>query len=362
MKKAQILSALALAFALGVAVIPTASTYAASFVQDGKVVDGLNEKIENAIANAMDKCGYHLVNTAKKYYYNEYVTLIGNLDAAETAITNAEKAELGVPADANATPAVEATGLYKAYDDAITTLVNGADDTANTADDNTLPSSVEKTIPSSKKSYKAVTDYIKAAIVALNNKALTVVDQDADKATEKAFRTAADTLQTALDDAADAIDAAKVAPALDIQHAIEAINNKAFDNTLTYAEAVSAANALSSNDGFTTVAKVRNLKVAIDAAQELVDTKATMPASDADKAINAINKALNGGTVTGSDLPNNPSDGDGNPNLTSPDTGALNAEGNATTTVAMVAGVATALTAAGAGVVAYRNARRSTRK
>ncbi len=51
-----------------------------------------------------------------------------------------------------------------------------------------------------------------------------------------------------------------------------------------------------------------------------------------------------------------------NPNLTSPDTGALNAEGNATTTVAMVAGVATALTAAGAGVVAYRNARRSTRK
>ncbi len=46
-----------------------------------------------------------------------------------------------------------------------------------------------------------------------------------------------------------------------------------------------------------------------------------------------------------------------------PDTGILaDAEGSASTTVAMVAGVATALTAAGAGVVAYRNARRSTRK
>ncbi len=46
----------------------------------------------------------------------------------------------------------------------------------------------------------------------------------------------------------------------------------------------------------------------------------------------------------------------------SPDTGIVANEGNASTTVAMVAGLATALTAAGAGVVAYRNARRSTRK
>ncbi len=45
-----------------------------------------------------------------------------------------------------------------------------------------------------------------------------------------------------------------------------------------------------------------------------------------------------------------------------PTTGVLNSEANASTTVAMVAGLATALTAAGAGVVAYRNARRSTRK
>ncbi len=47
-----------------------------------------------------------------------------------------------------------------------------------------------------------------------------------------------------------------------------------------------------------------------------------------------------------------------------PNTGVISAavEGNASTTVAMVAGIATALTAAGAGVVAYRNARRSVRK
>ncbi len=49
--------------------------------------------------------------------------------------------------------------------------------------------------------------------------------------------------------------------------------------------------------------------------------------------------------------------------INAPDTGIImNTEAGATTTVAMVAGVATALTAAGAGVVAYRNARRSTRK
>ena len=46
-----------------------------------------------------------------------------------------------------------------------------------------------------------------------------------------------------------------------------------------------------------------------------------------------------------------------------PDTGILsNTEASASTTLAMVAGIATALTAAGAGVVAYRNARRSSRK
>ncbi len=54
---------------------------------------------------------------------------------------------------------------------------------------------------------------------------------------------------------------------------------------------------------------------------------------------------------------------DNGTNLTTPDTGALfGTEGSASTTVAMVAGIATALTAAGAGVVAYRNARRNARK
>ncbi len=49
--------------------------------------------------------------------------------------------------------------------------------------------------------------------------------------------------------------------------------------------------------------------------------------------------------------------------ITAPGTGVVaGTDGSASTTVAMVAGVATALTAAGAGVVAYRNARRSTRK
>ncbi len=65
------------------------------------------------------------------------------------------------------------------------------------------------------------------------------------------------------------------------------------------------------------------------------------------------------GTGEGTNKPND----DKNEGNKAPDTGILaNAEGNASTTVAMVAGIATALTAAGAGVVAYRNARRSSRK
>ncbi len=67
----------------------------------------------------------------------------------------------------------------------------------------------------------------------------------------------------------------------------------------------------------------------------------------------------NDGTGEGTNKPEDNNNG-GNK---APDTGILaDAEGSASTTVAMVAGVATALTAAGAGVVAYRNARRSTRK
>ncbi len=72
----------------------------------------------------------------------------------------------------------------------------------------------------------------------------------------------------------------------------------------------------------------------------------------------AYKAPVNPGTGDGT---NKPDDDKKDPNA--PDTGILaDGEANASTTVAMVAGIATALTAAGAGVVAYRNARRSTRK
>ncbi len=66
--------------------------------------------------------------------------------------------------------------------------------------------------------------------------------------------------------------------------------------------------------------------------------------------------------------PSNPSDDDNkgdddNKTPTTPGTGIVStAEGSASTTISIVAGLATALTALGAGVVAYRNARRSGEK
>ncbi len=68
-------------------------------------------------------------------------------------------------------------------------------------------------------------------------------------------------------------------------------------------------------------------------------------------------KPTGDGTGDGTNKPDDEKD------PSAPDTGILsNTEASASTTLAMVAGIATALTAAGAGVVAYRNARRSSRK
>ncbi len=106
-----------------------------------------------------------------------------------------------------------------------------------------------------------------------------------------------------------------------------------------------------------------------DKTTAIADTSANAPVVNYDVAVKdvaafkaAIEAFINGkAPVTPTDPDTKPGEEGKDP--TAPDTGILaDAEGNASTTVAMVAGVATALTAAGAGVVAYRNARRSTRK
>ncbi len=76
-----------------------------------------------------------------------------------------------------------------------------------------------------------------------------------------------------------------------------------------------------------------------------------------DNAVKAYKDGKTDGTGDGTNKPDDEKD------PSAPDTGILsNTEASASTTLAMVAGIATALTAAGAGVVAYRNARRSARK
>ncbi len=104
------------------------------------------------------------------------------------------------------------------------------------------------------------------------------------------------------------------------------------------------------------------------AANNVEAINSTTTNVDYDKAqeyIAALKVAIKNFKDGKADNGNNGNQGEGSnkPDQNAPDTGILaNAEGSASTTVAMVAGIATALTAAGAGVVAYRNARRSSRK
>ncbi len=68
-------------------------------------------------------------------------------------------------------------------------------------------------------------------------------------------------------------------------------------------------------------------------------------------------------TPTDPETPGEDGDKDDSKDPSAPGTGIVgSSEGNAATTVSMVAGLATALTALGAGVVAYRSARRSSEK
>ncbi len=348
MKKAQILSALALAFALGVAVIPTGSANAA-FVKidaNGNLVTDTDAaaKVTNEVKKAKEAFGYHMsgngTSAVRAWYYDQYKTLADDLDAVEKNINDAKS----IVFNGGTLNGATLESLAKQYSDII--------GVAKTQIGSTFVANVATAFPDTVKNYddalkfiKAESDKIVAASVGVNAGATAV------------YNTAAQQLDAVITNSKDAIKAVEGTQANTLMADINAITEESLSD-LDYAQAYTRANALTSNNGAASVAKVRNLEKAIKYAEDLRDSAENFWSADADKAIAAIEKAINGGTITDGDVekPNN----GGNK---APDTGVLaGEEGSASTTVAMVAGVATALTAAGAGVVAYRNARRSTRK
>ncbi len=328
MKKAQILSALALAFALGVAVIPSASTYA-------YVVDSEDKTITaSATLTALNDAITEAQKTKTAAEFQKYEPLVKAING-----------DLSVTPDGGTAATLNDTKDDQ-QDDLLTALggVSGFD------------SNVWKN-----KSYEEVLAQAKT-------------QRDAAKDLDGGTSTLYNDLKSAVDNAEEAVQSYEIATIAKIQDILAT----SFDYKGTYL----TTNFVKTENGKTTVdfagaaayaknqapqyAFYTNLVSALNKAQDVIKAEAAggekYTEAQAVAALNALNAAIEGKTVPG-EGDGNQGEGSNKPDQNAPDTGILaNAEGSASTTVAMVAGIATALTAAGAGVVAYRNARRSSRK
>ncbi len=373
MKKSQVLAALALAFALGVTVIPSASTYAAMVKIDDKgalVTDkDMTKKMNKAIEDGKASCGWHLEGTGSsavmKYYYDQFLALDDALEVAENVIKHEKEFLFDTSTGANGAGAGSAflasypRGLKGYYAEVIANL----NTTLSRLTPAVTPSdSIELTFTDSEKTYEDAVEFIGATRIEMTNLA-NRYNNESNPAASAAYRTAAQYLEAVLKSAADDLEyVEELQSDSTIQPKIIAITeDNNIDTNLTYAQAISKAKGLNvNNHGTCNITKALNIERAVTYADSLIKSENSFWASEGEKAIELINKAVNGGTISDGDvkLPDNNNGGN-----KAPDTGVLaGEEGSASTTVAMVAGVATALTAAGAGVVAYRNARRSTRK
>ena len=147
---------------------------------------------------------------------------------------------------------------------------------------------------------------------------------------------------------------------------IAALRGMANDTNITnYTKWVDVYNKVVAADGYTAKASTGNYDKVMDIAEKWA---IALPDNDnSDAVIAEVMMGYKGGTQTPNLPEDNDNKGDDNDNNgddqkdpSAPGTGVLSsADGNAATTVSIVAGLATALTALGAGVVAYRSARRS---
>ena len=377
MKKAQILSAIALAFALGV-VAPVAGANAL-VIADNTVtpnVEGTATRtdLNNAVAAVEGNTTYKnmlaVIDAAAKVKDGDYADVTTEVTAVTTALKNNTPAgvtmgesELAKPTNQQIIDAAKTTTDYSIYASVKTAIANN--------DLTTLKSTL-------------VNDYNKIkGVTAVDVSTITDASKyDATKLTNWSYYNA---LIEAVNEAQEAVDAEKAG--LDALKAAlpKVLNVDGKDALKALEEAgnvtVAGLAALATDDNIDGYTKWEAVKTAVDNA-EPNNSGETNPNYTKLMAIaTAYKAATNNLTDTAEQVAANlvayvapeqkPEDGDkpGDNNgddqkdPSAPGTGVLSsADGNAATTVSIVAGLATALTALGAGVVAYRSARRSSEK
>ena len=371
MKKAQILSAIALAFALGV-VAPIAGIVngGASAVTVGDIQDTATKSdLENAIGNVKNNATYAAYNTmytatgagtaANAWEDIDESTLMKELNdaidgvyaqkadikpadyaAADTldgAIENAKKVTNLIPEFQNLIAAIENTSAPASYD-TLVDLANKAGLGVTLGDDEAKDAAALVTAIKGNATY--------TAYATLNGKLTAANEGVAEQA-----KNITD-LSKALAFATDVITPTMIA------------NATAKDQATPIAELVKLANtAVSSTVGqkyVTLIGEVGTAEGVLAKANATEEEYAT-----AIKDLNTDYKAATGNdlslnTPVTPEVPADPdTDGKGD-GATTPDTGVIaNSEATATSTASIMAGIATALTAAGVGVVAFRNIRRN---
>jgi len=347
MKKSQVLAALALAFALGLGVVvPATETFAAvEAPAQEEAAKELNDKLTKAVEQAQKIDGYNIysgmitkiddyakavADESKKAAPAFYDKLTGTtqIDIA-TDGNPAQNIKLSVNVSSsnkeNYGALMDAAVKYQAQQVNIIQSFNGKEEADLSALD-------KQKLANARNNYAAIT------------KAIT----DTKTSIATAIATAAP-----LDDINSAVEAVIGAKAVDEIEASDAYKN---GTDLDKSDLLVAAGKADKNY------KYFNALVSATNEANKIATTGSYSIADGQKALIALQNAIEGKTV-----PDGTGDGTNKPDdekdPSAPDTGILsNTEASASTTLAMVAGIATALTAAGAGVVAYRNARRSSRK
>ena len=389
MKKSQILAALALAFSLGV-VAPVAglyaenSAYAATESMSAADLNAAISKVKGQSAYKLYKALNDAINNKK------YVDPTTKVSDIETAIKGVAGAAYSAPANATLAEIIEiATGAEKQDDKTIINANVYAAYAKLYADINT-------------DGVKA--DTIRADVVAINNllpeadrfdmdtvKDKTLANEVINAVTDatngltnygeyKALIEKVNAAETEAQNAADGIKALKAAytalynagyakPKDSAQKYIADLNDaKTIDDLKAKTNTINRWDEwTNTTDGLIAVvenAKATNISATNGATYDKINVALAKAYGVADLTV----ADLPAGTPTPENPDNKPEDGDkpGDNNgddqkdPSAPGTGVLSsADGNAATTVSIVAGLATALTALGAGVVAYRSARRS---
>ncbi len=395
MKKSQILAALALAFALGLGVVaPVANTYAVEYtdVVVRTTGEATGAEVEAAINYVQSNATYNKVAAVAKAFA-DYPAATYDIAATTTVANFQAKITALNGAFVNGTDGEKIVASYSSSD----TLGQLAQKAAATTN-YTLYSEFVKDMAATPFNIEAVKEDVRK----MNEKGITAVNLSTwgvngavstaanvtaalttttsydkvanydDFATlvgyvnnvnnyKEAYKNLTSVLSAALKEGSTALDNAE-----EFTTTIAALRGMANDTNITnYTKWVDVYNKVVAADGYTAKASTGNYDKVMDIAEKWA---IALPDNDnSDAVIAEVMMGYKGGAQTPNLPEDNDNKGDDNDNNgddqkdpSAPGTGVLSsADGNAATTVSIVAGLATALTALGAGVVAYRSARRS---